>query len=430
MQACTGGLHKIISGFDALQHQRDFSASRLWPMTSFANLSTIGQSHNIPGMSPQPLSIIGAGLGGVTLGRALLERGIPVVLYERATSAPRHGYGISLHASTYKPLLKMLNMDESTFRKSVAVDAAVGGNGAIDPKRLVCPREVTSTSFRAHRERLEKLIRQGLDIKWEHGLEKLEQTPNGTTLYLQNESSIEGQTCIVGADGVHSLTRKSILREAGLDVLPFVTFNGKRKVSRTTFDDVYAPALRGSNVIETHNNGAFLQVSVNDITTDQASVSWVYSRPAKGSSDRCFKPNRLLSDATKIPNEFYQEVTALEGLSPPFSEIFDADKMKEDRVLTWLMRTSNVDLPQLYQLASNGIFLMGDSAHSQAILGGEGANIAISDGLTLAEAIAAKQGETITNWYSKRFPAWEESLKTSKATIEDMHKEEAPKAKV
>ncbi|THX58020.1 hypothetical protein D6D08_09126 [Aureobasidium pullulans] len=55
------------------------------------------------------------------------------------------------------------------------------------------------------------------------------------------------------------------------------------------------------------------------------------------------------------------------------------------------MRTSNVDLPQLYQLASNGIFLMGDSAHSQAILGGEGANIAISDGLTLAEAIAAKQ---------------------------------------
>ncbi|KAI5193490.1 hypothetical protein AUEXF2481DRAFT_7452 [Aureobasidium subglaciale EXF-2481] len=381
-------------------------------------------------MSPQPLSIIGAGLGGVTLGRALLERGIPVVLYERATSAPRHGYGISLHASTYKPLLKMLNMDEQTFKQRVAVDAAVGGTGAIDPKRLIRPREATSTSFRAHRERLEKLIRQGLDIKWEHGLEKLEQTHNGTSLYMQNDNTIEGQTCIVGSDGVHSLTRKSILREAGLDVLPFVTFNGKRKVSRSTFDSVYSPALRGSNVIESHNNGAFLQVSVNDITEDQASVSWVYSRPAKGSSDRCFKPNRLLSDATQIPKEFYQEVAALTDLPQPFSEIFDVEKMKQDRILTWLMRTSKVDLPQLYQLASNGIFLMGDSAHSQPILGGEGANIAIFDGLTLAEAIAAQNGETITAWYSKHFPTWQQSLETSKATIEEMHKAEAPKSKV
>ncbi|KAG9849730.1 FAD/NAD(P)-binding domain-containing protein, partial [Aureobasidium melanogenum] len=381
-------------------------------------------------MSPQPLSIIGAGLGGVTLGRALLERGIPVVLYERATSSPRHGYGISLHASTYKPLLKMLKMDEQTFRQNVAVDAAIGGNGAIDPKRLICPREVTSTSIRAHRERLEKLIRKDLDIRWESGLEKLEQTPNGTSLYLQNDTSKEGQTCMVGADGVHSITRKSILREAGLDVLPFVTFNGKRKVSRSTFDDIYAPAMEGSNIVEIYNNGVFLQVSVNDITAEQASVSWVYSRPAQGSSDRCFKPNRPLSGASDIPKEFYQEITALQDLPQPFLEIFDEQKMEQDRVLAWLMRTSKVDLAQLYQLASNGIFLMGDSAHSQAILGGEGANIAISDGLTLAEAIAARNGETITSWYSKRFPAWQQSLETSKTTIEDMHKDQSPKPKV
>jgi 2-polyprenyl-6-methoxyphenol hydroxylase-like FAD-dependent oxidoreductase len=381
-------------------------------------------------MSPQPLSIIGAGLGGVTLGRALLERGIPVVLYDRATSASRHGYGISLHASTYKPLMEMLKMDERTFRKNVAVDAAVGGNGAIDPKKLICPRDVTSTSFRAHRERLEKLIRQGLDIKWESGLEKLEQTPNGTTLYLQNDNSIEGQICIVGADGVHSTTRKSILREAGLEVLPFVTFNGKRKVSRSTFEDIYAPAFKGSNVVEHQNNGVFLQVSVNDITAEQASVSWTYSRPAKGSDDRCFKPNRTLSDASEVPKEFYQEITALKDLPQPFLEIFDERKMKQDRILTWLMRASKVDLPQLYQLASNGIFLMGDSAHSQAILGGEGANIAISDGLTLAEAIAAQNGETITSWYSKRFPAWQQSLEMSKTTIDEMHKDQTPKAKV
>jgi 2-polyprenyl-6-methoxyphenol hydroxylase-like FAD-dependent oxidoreductase len=98
--------------------------------------------------------------------------------------------------------------------------------------------------------------------------------------------------------------------------------------------------------------------------------------------------------------------------------------------LTWLMRTSKVELFQLYQLASNGIFLMGDSIHSQAILGGQGANIAISDGLTLAEAIAAKKGDAITNWYNKRSSMWQESLEVSLATIEDMHKDESIKAKV
>jgi 2-polyprenyl-6-methoxyphenol hydroxylase-like FAD-dependent oxidoreductase len=381
-------------------------------------------------MSLQPLSIIGAGLGGVTLGRALLERGIPVVLYERATSAPRHGYGISLHASTYKPLLKMLNMDEQTFRRNVAVDAAVGGNGAIDPKRLLCSRDVTTSSFRAHRERLEKLIRQSLDIKWDTVLDNVTQTPDGIALQLKADNSIEGQTCIVGADGVHSTTRKSVLPDTRLDILPFVTFNGKRRVSRSTFDEIFTPNMGGSNIIEIRSNNTLLQISVSDITDEYVSISWIFSRKAQGKSDVCYNPNRSLSSASDIPEEFFQEVTALKNLSQPFSEIFNVEKIKKDRILTWLMRTSKVELFQLYQLASNGIFLMGDSIHSQAILGGQGANIAISDGLTLAEAIAAKKGDAITNWYNKRSSMWQESLEVSLATIEDMHKDESIKAKV
>lgn len=376
-------------------------------------------------MTRQPINIIGAGLGGVTLGRALSNCGVPVVIYERATSGPRHGYGTTLHLSTYKPLLKILNLDERTFRQRVAVDSAIGGNGAIDPKRLLYPRDLTSSSFRAHRGRLESLICQGLKIQWEHGVEKVEQTSNGTSLVFENGQTAQGQDCIIAADGVHSQVRKSTLPKAELNILPFVTFNGKRRVSRDTFDKVFASAMNDTNIIETRNNGILLQVSINDVTEDYVSINWTYSRAAKGTTDPCYKPNRPLSRASDIPSEFYQEISALSDLAQPYKEIFDQQKMKTDRMLSWLMRTSKIELLQLQDLAAQGIFFMGDSVHSQAILGGEGANVAISDALTLAEEIANNGTASIAQWYEKRVPIWQEISATSMKTIEDVHRDRA-----
>lgn len=172
-------------------------------------------------MSQQPISIIGAGLGGVTLGRCLSKHGIKAVLYEKATSLPRNSYGITLHQSTYQPLLKLLDIDEATFRKRVAVDGPLGGTGAVDPNKLVCPGEVQRNSFRANRESLETLLRESLDVRWEHALDKIETAATGATLRLQNGDKIE-RACVVGADGVHATTRKSLLPDVELNVLPFV----------------------------------------------------------------------------------------------------------------------------------------------------------------------------------------------------------------
>jgi 2-polyprenyl-6-methoxyphenol hydroxylase-like FAD-dependent oxidoreductase len=80
-------------------------------------------------MAKQTISIIGAGLGGLTLGRCLQKRGIAAILYERLDSPPRYSYGITLHASAYTPLLKALDVDEMDFKSRVAVDASSGGRG-------------------------------------------------------------------------------------------------------------------------------------------------------------------------------------------------------------------------------------------------------------------------------------------------------------
>jgi 2-polyprenyl-6-methoxyphenol hydroxylase-like FAD-dependent oxidoreductase len=362
-------------------------------------------------MAQQPINIIGAGIGGLTLGRCLLTRGIPTVLYEKKPSSARHSYAITLHSSSYQPLLKVLGIDESTFKRRVAVDGALGGNGAIDPRLLVYQNEPEPerTSFRAHRGKLEQLLREGLNIQWESAVDKAEDVLHGH--------------CVVGTDGPHSSTRKSISPTSTTDlkVLPFVAFNGKRRVPRTLFDKVYAPAMKGTSVIESKQKNTVLSISINEKTIDMISISWIYSRPSRGASDPLYQPNRPLSGATDIPEEFYQEVGALQKLEQPFREVFDQEKLRLERVLHWLMRTCLVSLPDLLELGRRGIFLIGDSVHAEPIIGGHGANTAITDGVGLAECIL-KDGTTgISKWYESQYPRWKQGIENSENTVAEIH---------
>lgn len=371
-------------------------------------------------MPQQPVRIIGAGIGGLTLGRCLLKHGIPAVLYERMPSNPRHSYGVTLHASSYMPLLEILGLDELIFRRRIAVDGLLGGNGNIEPKFMVYPCQVSSTSFRANREKFEKLLREGLDIRWGHSLERVEQTWSETALYFQNGQKVES-SCVVGADGPHSNTRKSLSPDRPFGILPYVAFNGKRRVKRALFDSIYAPAFKNSNVLEMKIDNLVLNISVNEQQADMVSVSWIFSRPAKGSTDPLHKPNRPVSGATDIPDEFFDEVEALSGLSQPFREVFDAGKLRMERVLHWLMRTVLVKQPELHALAKKGIFFMGDSVHVEPILGGEGANNAITEGIELAKCISASGPSGILSWYESRYPVWERGIRNSENAIIAMH---------
>ncbi|KAL6697703.1 hypothetical protein J3F84DRAFT_369724 [Trichoderma pleuroticola] len=373
-------------------------------------------------MSQHPIRIIGAGIGGLTLGRCLLKYGIPAVLYERMPSTPRHSYGITLHAPAYLPLLNILGMDEFTFRRRIAVDGLFGGSGNIEPKSIVSSGKVNSTSFRAHREKFEKLLREGLDVQWENSLEKVEEAPSGIILHMQNGQKLES-TCVVGADGPHSNTRKSLSPTTSFTILPYVAFNGKRRVKRALYDSLYAPAFNGSNVIEKKRGEVVLTVSVNEQQADAVSINWIFSRPARGSTDPLHRPNRPVSDATDIPKEFFDEIESLHGLDQPFKEVFDSEKLKMERVLHWLMRTVLVSRQELGALANKGVFFMGDSVHAEPILGGEGANNAIIDGMELAKCISKFGQGGIASWYESRYPAWKDGISESEQAIALMHGE-------
>lgn len=290
--------------------------------------------------------------------------------------------------------------------------------------------------FRAHRGRLEALLRQGVDVCWGRGVADLHPTSSGVQLQMSNDSSFAPPGIVVGADGAHSTIRKTLLPAAELKVLPYVVFNGKRKLARDAFDTLFAPSftLARSTLLETrvrrNGVGVLVQLALADMDDAHVTLSWTYARRARGSpsSDPLYRPGRAAAAAGEIPEAFYQEVAEvaeLGELGTPFDAVMDADVIRKDRVLGWLMRVSD-PLPRgcggldgLEGLEAKGVVLVGDAVHAQPILGGEGANVAIVDAVELAERIGEGRG-ALRGWYEERVPVWREGMERCVRRLEEM----------
>ena len=341
----------------------------------------------------QPVHIIEAGIAGLTLGRCLKDKGIPAILFERGDSSPRHNYCISLLPWAYQPHLQALNMHESTFRQRLAVNSSNGGIGLVTREgygRALNSKAFIS-SFRAHCGRLETLLGEGLDIKWRHTLQDISRTESGISLDFkvpsQDHKRVQS-TLIVDTTAVHSNVRKSLLPTSQRNILLYVVFRGTRKIERQAFEELYEPYFKKRSIIETRIGEVLLQIPINDYNQDhdRVAISYIYSRAARP-DDPLHRPERDSFRASDIP-EFFAEVSE-HGLEPPFKGAFDVKKMESDRILHWLVRSLLVSLPELNRYSGLGVLMLGNSAHATPILGGEGANWAIKDGIELADHIAA-----------------------------------------
>ena len=70
---------------------------------------------------PRRTIVVGAGLGGLTLGQCLRAKNIPVTILEKASSSLRFNYSITLRRSVYQPLLAVLNLSEASFLEQCSI---------------------------------------------------------------------------------------------------------------------------------------------------------------------------------------------------------------------------------------------------------------------------------------------------------------------
>ena len=376
-------------------------------------------------MAQPSIRIIGAGLSGLTLGQCLRRKNIPAAIYERVKANPtRNNYGITLYKSTYKPLLDTLQITEDDFRRQVGVQHPDSGAVVSNDQKL-----------RVNRAALTSLLERDLDIKYEHKLNNITHSGISRSISFEDGSnnSKEDFNLLIGADGVHSAVRSqlSLPKPAfDLEVLPYVVFNGKRRMAYSSLPRGLLDCFKSPDGIRHSQDGAVLSIKADFWNPDKqiVAVSYTLSRAA-GEADKPML-DRNISDAETLAKQFVDEVASLGQLPAPFDGIFNPATMSEDRLLHWLMRSSLADDNAIRDAAlDKGIVLLGDSMHAQPIPG-NGANLAIDDALELARHISTTGDVDISAFLQARSQAWAEGKRENERALAELHPASESRARI
>lgn len=366
------------------------------------------------------ITIVGAGIAGMSLARCLRAKGIPTVILERHKIVDRTNYSITLRPWGYQSLLRILQVDELTFREQLTCGLRLGGKNSLPKYSPFAVEGASPDTFRCLRKRLEKWLLTGLDIRDEHAMLASEEPSDSLPAIRINGEEPGGENILVGADGVHSHVRKSSAPRMHVNVLPYVVFYGKREMSSQRFQDTIAPYVPKLKTIEAPNGNVLLRISITRFSAETVSLDYTYSRPA-GQDDPLYRPNRATHESRKFPDDIYSEIEELRPLRIAIKEIFDSQKIREDKVASWLMRSMLPPLEEIQNLADRGILLIGDAVHAMPILGGEGANMAMKDGADLAEHLAQHGLSGIRDFYKERYQLWKEVVEESEKRLSEMH---------
>ena len=365
-------------------------------------------------LSSQPISIIGAGFAGLTSGRCLKTKGIPFEIFEKRMQRQDTSRSITLRPWAYEPLAKALK---------------IGYQHLAEKNQK--PDNDTSDSMYLPQGQIEDLLSRDLHVEYSERLseiERLESQMHGlvfSTVPLHGETYIKSQL-IVGADGVHSGLRHLVSPEVQPKILPYVVYYGSRRMTARRYKDDIAPHMKYPAMFHFRKRTQTLLRVIPCLPTsllDDAGyvhVKYTYSRPAH-KDDPLFRPDRRVWEAEIVPDQFYYEIGRLTDLGPVFRDIFHPLNVRQDKILNWLMRSLLVPLEKLQELSDRGILLIGDAAHTMPILGSEGANWAIKDGIDLASYLAENDLSQLRHFYEQRYPEWQQAVSESEKRLFDMH---------
>jgi len=385
-------------------------------------------------MTQPPIAIIGAGIGGLVLGRTLAKHAIPYVIYERFPSLKQYNYGVTLLSEQLDTLSTITGVDRAEFISHVAVDGAIGGTGRVEtrwPHQLTANEEKDTIRsdddlylgcFRANRGKIESLLVSGLNIQYGSNIRSIDISSGKPIIEISTEESDDDvpnrsaqHDIVIAADGVHSTIRQCLLPFHKPQVARIVAIYGKRRVPKELLLESNVWYKRRSAYMDfkveaQHRFVAGIKENTKDIVKDVVTrisianvkddaaavdIEWVYSRPSRtrGKMDPLCKPDRSTGEANVIHESFFDEVRLLHetkhGYPALWSRVFDIREMKTDRKLSWLMRT--VHVPEQYSLkslAEKGVLFIGDSIHAEPIIGGQGYNNAIHDATILADELS------------------------------------------
>ena len=324
-----------------------------------------------------PVTIIGAGLGGLTLARILHVHGIPATVYEADASASSRAQGgmLDIHEHNGQLALKAAGL----FDNFLAIIHPGGQQGrALDKHGNLLfdhPDDGTGGRPEVPRGELRRILLESLPadaVRWGHQLRSAARLGDGRHQLTFADGSTVTTQLLVGADGAWSKVRPLLSKAkpayAGITYIETYLYDSdaRHKASAVTVGGGMMFAMAPGKGIMAHRepNGV-----LHTYAGLKKSEDWV-------AGINFSNPPAVMACVAKEFEGWAPELTALitDGETAPVPRSIYALPLEHrwDRV--------------------PGVTLLGDAAHLTAP-SGEGANLAMYDGAELGKAIAANPGD-------------------------------------
>ncbi|KAF9127872.1 hypothetical protein BGW39_005508 [Mortierella sp. 14UC] len=332
--------------------------------------ASLAKTHPVTGEpSERPrILIVGAGIGGATLGMLLTKAGVPFDIYERTSSVKPLGSALFFNATTAK-LFKQCGIYDQIMEIAKLTHSIQIANENREIDYILDYAEAVplfgSSGYIVSRPKMYELLLSQVPKERIHMGKKVtavEQTENGVVIHFEDKTTAKGDI-LVGADGAYSKVRECIyddLRNEGRllasddEPLPFTNISlvgQTRPLDPTEFPNVSLPDCQFIRILG--DNKPYASESFKNTEwgpqAAEAMCTEVRNFPIVSGGDKITTVGDLI-DLT--PKEYISKV------------------MLEEKVFeTW---------------HNKRVVLIGDACHKINPSGGSGANNAIHDAATLA----------------------------------------------
>lgn len=316
------------------------------------------------------VGIVGAGIGGVALARALHQRGIEAHLFERAAAFGEIGAGVQMTPNAAK-VLKALGVGEGLARIGFLPNAMVGRNWDDarelfrTPLREVCPRLFGADFWHVHRADLHAILCEGLPaerVRFNVSCTGVTQRGDRAVAHFNDGTEFEADL-IVGADGIHSVVRDATWGRSDARFTGHMCWRALVPVAQHPLPFVSPDASfwmgPKAHIVTYYVKGG---AAVNIVAVNE-SPTWV-------------------AESWTEPSTREELLGAYEGWHENIVKLFE--RTDKQQIFKWGL----FDRDPMDRWSKGRVTLLGDAAHPMLPFLSQGAAMAIEDAYVLAAALS------------------------------------------